>query len=119
MKLNIYEKHEIVKTYEASQYSLLWGTVSEIINAVDIESFKTGSDEEIIRAVGKLMVTSRDVIEEFMLDIFEGLTREELKQAKVQEIARVIIDVVVYTVLELEATFGGVTGNFLKVSKNR
>ena len=101
MKLNIYNKKQIVKTYETNTYDLMFGTVEDIANAIDIDSLKTGSDVEIIKMVGKLVMTSMDTVKNLLKDIFDGLTDEELKGTKVSEIATVLVDVVKFTIAQL------------------
>lgn len=101
MKLNIYEKKKIIKTYETDTYDLMFGTVEDVANAIDIDSLKTGTDVEIIKMVGKLVMTSMDTVKNLLKDIFDGLTDEELKGTKVSEIATVLVDVVKFTIAQL------------------
>lgn len=101
MKLNIYDKKKIVKTYETDTYDLMFGTVEDVANAVDIDSLKTGSDVEIIKMVGKLVMTSMDTVKDLIKDIFNGITDEELKKTKVSEIAKVLVEVVQFTITQL------------------
>lgn len=101
MKLNIYDKKKIVKTYEVDAYDLMFGTVEDVANAIDIDSLKTGSDVEIIKMVGKLVMTSMGTVKNLLKDIFDGLTDEELKGTKVSEIATVLVDVVKFTITQL------------------
>lgn len=101
MKLNIYEKKKIIKTYEVDTYDLMFGTVEDVANAIDIDSLKTGADVEIIKMVGKLVMTSMDTVKNLLKDIFDGITDEELKKTKVSEIATVLVDVVKFTIAQL------------------
>ena len=101
MKLNIYEKKRIIKTYEVDTYDLMFGTVEDVANAIDLDSLKTGSDVEIIKMVGKLVMSSMDTVKNLLKDIFDGITDEELKQTKVSEIATVLVDVVKFTIAQL------------------
>lgn len=101
MKLNIYKGRNIEKTYEADKYDLMFGTVEDVSNAVDLDAMKTGSDVEIIKMVGKLVMNSMDTVKNLLKDIFEGITDEELKRAKVKEIATVLVDVVKFTIEQL------------------
>lgn len=106
MKLNIYGKNDegkktIVKTYEADTYDLMFGTVEDVADAINLDSLKTGSDVEIIKMVGSLVMNSMDTVRNLLKDIFEGITDEELKNIKVKEIASVLIDVVKYTIVQL------------------
>lgn len=101
MKLNIYEKKKIVKTYEAETYDLMFGTVEDFIELVDLDKLQTGSDAEIIKLVGGVVLKGMDVIKPLLKDVFEGLTDEELRNTKVSEIASVLVDIVKFAVTEL------------------
>lgn len=101
MKLNIYEKKKVIKTYEVDTYDLMFGTVEDVANAIDLDSLKTGSDVEIIKMVGKLVMSSMDTVKNLLKDIFDGITDEELKNTKVSEIATVLVDVVKFTIAQL------------------
>ena len=101
MKLNVYEKKKIIKTYEVDTYDLMFGTVEDVANAIDLDSLKTGSDVEIIKMVGKLVMSSMDTVKNLLKDIFDGITDEELKNTKVSEIATVLVDVVKFTIAQL------------------
>jgi hypothetical protein len=102
MKLNIYEKKKIVKTYEAETYDLMFGTVEDVASAVKLDELKTGEDVEIIRMVGNLVLTSMGTVKDLLKDIFDGLTDEEIKNTKIADIAVVLVDVVKYTIMQLE-----------------
>ena len=106
MKLNIYEKKEVVKTYETDAYDLMFGTVEDIADAIKLDELKTGSDPEIIKLVGNLVLSSMDTVKNLLKDIFEGITDEELKKTKVSEIATVLIEVVKFTIMQLSAGNG-------------
>lgn len=101
MELNIYEKKQVVKTYKTDVYDLMFGTVEDVANAIKLDELKTGSDVEIMKMIGKLVLTSMDTIKGLLKDIFDGLTDEELKNVKVSEIATVLVDVVRFTVTQL------------------
>lgn len=101
MKLNIYEKKKIIKTYEVDTYDLMFGTVEDVANAIDLDSLKTGTDVEIIKMVGNLVMKSMDTVKDLLKDIFDGITDDELKKTKVSEIATVLVDVVKFTIAQL------------------
>lgn len=109
MKLNVYEKKKVVKTYETNTYDLMFGTVEDVANAVKLDELKTGSDTEIITMVAGFVVTSMDTVKNLLKDIFEGITDEELKNTKVSEIAGVLVDVVKFTITQL--SLGGNSKN--------
>lgn len=101
MKLNIYDKKKVVKTYEVDTYDLMFGTIEDVADAVKLDELKSGSDVEIIKMVGNLVLTSMDTIKNLLKDIFDGITDEELKKTKVNEIALVIVEVVKFTINQL------------------
>ena len=105
MKLNIYEKKKVVKTYEVDTYDLMWGTIEDVAEAIDLDKLETGSDVEIIKLVGKLIFGSMDTIGNLIKDIFEGITDEELRKTKTTEIAKVLVDVVKFTISQLNIGF--------------
>ena len=51
LKLNIYEKRKIVKTYTAETYDLMFGTVEDLLNIIDIDNIQAGDKTELIKAV--------------------------------------------------------------------
>lgn len=109
MKLNIYEKKQVIKTYEADAYDLMFGTLEDVADAVKLDDLKSGSDVELLKMIGNLVLNSMSTVKDLMKDIFEGITDEELKNVKVSEIAVVLLDVVKFTIAQL---------NLLPKSKN-
>ncbi len=101
MKINVYEKRKIVKTYEVDAYDLPFGILEDVADTIDIDSLKTGSDVEIITLVGKMIIKNKNIIKELLKDIFDGITDEEIRKTTVTEMARVIVDIVTYTIGQL------------------
>ena len=108
MRLNIYKGKQVIKTYEASTYDLMFGTLEDVADAVKLDELKTGTDAEIIKMIGNLVLNSMGTVRDLMMDIFDDITEEELKHTKVKEIATVLRDVVVYTISQLNI---GTKGN--------
>lgn len=102
MKLNIYDKRNVVKTYEAYTYDLMFGTLEDVAGTIKLDELKTGSNAEIMRMISSAVVGSMDTIKELMMDIFDGITAEELKHTKVKEIVEVMFDVVRFTIAQLK-----------------
>lgn len=106
MKLNIYEKKKIIKTYEADTYDLMFGTVEDVANAIQLDDLKTGSNEELVIMASKLIMTSLTTVKELFKDIFEGLTDDELKKVKISEMINVLVEVVKFTLEQLSLGVG-------------
>lgn len=107
LKLNIYNKKEIEKTYTAETYDLMFGTVEDLLDLINLDKMKTGSDEELIQIVSEAVMKGMGIIKPLIKDIFDGLTDEELRNTKTAEIAQVLVEVVKYTINEISK---GATG---------
>lgn len=103
MKLTIYENKKPVKTYTAEAYDLMFGTVEDIAEAMNLDNLKTGSDVEIIGLAVDLIKRNMETVKNLLKDVFDGLTDEEIKHARVRDIARVLVDVVKYTIGQLKS----------------
>lgn len=101
MKINVYEKKQIVKTYETDTYDLLFGVLEDVADAIKLDELTTGSDVEIIKMVGNTVLSSMDTIKNLLKDIFDGITDEELKNVRVSEIVTVVVDVAKFTIQQL------------------
>ena len=99
LKLNIYGKENgkltIEKTYTADGYSLMFGTMEDIVRLIDVEKLQNGdtSQPEFVGAVAQIVVGSMDIVKPILCEIFEGLTEDELRNTKISEIVPVVIDV--------------------------
>ena len=101
MKLNIYNKNEIVKTFECENYDLKFGVVEDVIELFDFEDLKSSSDIELIKIVGRVIPKSLGSIKDLMKDIFNGITDEDLKNTTIKELAGVLIEVVKYALNQI------------------
>lgn len=109
MKLDIYDRKSIVKTYETDAYSLMFGTVQEFIKIINLDKLKSFSEEDIGELVLEAIPNSLDLVSHLMKDVFDGLTDDELKNVKIKDIANVVIDIIKYAIKEM--SFGAKTKN--------
>lgn len=103
MKLDIYDKKEIVKSYEVDKYSIMFGTLREFIKIVNLDNVKTGSDDEIMNLVIKALPNSIDLINHLIKDVFDGITDDELDNARIKDIAILIVEILKYAMVEMSA----------------
>lgn len=101
LKLNVYKKREIIKTYTTETYDLMFGTVEDLLDLIDLDKLKTGSDTEIIKIAGEVVMNGLGIIKPLLKDIFEGLTDEELRCCKTSEIAIVLVEVVKFAIAQI------------------
>lgn len=100
MKLNIYKnQREIIKTYECDRYRLMYGTIMDLTNIIDLQLVvdylqgKEISDERFVENLIDFITNSMNLINGLLKDMFEGLTDEELKQTDINEIIQIVIEV--------------------------
>lgn len=93
LKLNIYnKKREIEKTYVTNDYEVMYGTVEDLLDCLDLEALTNRDDRDgVIAAATSLMRARADVVNPLLMDIFPGLTEEELRHTKVRELLDVIV----------------------------
>ena len=101
LKLNIYNKKEIVKTYSTDTYDLMFGTVEDFLNLIEIDKLKTGDNKELVSLVGNAVVKGMPMIKTLLKDVFDGITDDELKNTKLKEITRLLIDIVKFGITEI------------------
>lgn len=101
MRLDIYDKKKIVKTYEADTYDLEFGILEDVADVVKIDDIETGSDAEILKMAAKAVIGSMDTVKYLLKDIFDGLTDDEIKHTRVSDISQVLLDVIRYTIEQL------------------
>lgn len=101
LKLNIYEKRKVVKTYTAETYDLMFGTVEDLLNVIDIDNIQAGDKTELIKAVAKVLAHSMDIVKPLLKDVFDGLTDEELRNTSIKEIVDVLSNIVTYSINQI------------------
>lgn len=101
MKLNIYKNKKIVKTYTADSCDLPFGVLEDVAEKFNLDELKGLSKEAIATHVMKSGLQLVPVIKEVMLDVFEGLTPDELRHARVSEMRNAVVDIIRYTISEL------------------
>ena len=101
MKLNIYEKKKIIKTYTAETYDLLFGTVEDLVDILELDTLKTVSDVEVIKLATNVITKGMDIIKPLLKDIFEGLTDDELRNTHVSEIVTVLVEVIKFAINQI------------------
>lgn len=95
LKLNIYDKkRQVVKTYTRQDYNVFWGTVEDFLDVLDVDALVSAqSSDSLFSALSRLLNVHRETINPLMMDIFEGLTEEELKYTTAREIITVLAGV--------------------------
>lgn len=101
LKLNIYNGKDIEKTYVSNDFALMTGTCEDILKLIDIEKIGDLDDDTSIMEVVKIVLNAFQEFNPLMKQIFEGLTDDEYRRTHIVDVARVVIDVLKYTLKEL------------------
>jgi DUF917 family protein len=83
LKLNIYNGKVIEKTYITDTYDLMYGTIEDVLNVIDLDKIDKSVE------LGKMIIRLLPLINPFLKDVFDGLTDEELRRTKVKEVKQI------------------------------
>ena len=100
--LKIYEGKEVIKTYTAETIDFSFGVVEDILDALDLENMKTGSKTEL---AGVIIKCSKQ-LKPFLKDIFPGVTDDEIRNTRIQNLIEVFRGLYVYATEELGKAAG-------------
>ena len=93
LKLNIYNKDKIEKSYIVNDAYINTGIVETIFDLVDIDKLmsKTTTQEELGKELLKIIVKGWSSFKQVIMELCEGLTEEEWKKTKIGDVAKIII----------------------------
>ena len=105
LTLNIYDtNNEVKKTYKASEFDLMWGTIEDLVNCIDIDK----TDDNV--AVGKMILHVLPQLKPLLKQIFSGLSDSEIRCTKVKELVPICLNAFTYAFKEIN-TLGDNSGN--------
>ena len=106
LKLNIWKNQfEIEKTYTADTYDVMFGTVEDLMNMLDLEAFTSGNTQCLIAATGKLVEGSRELLKPLLKDIFHGVTDDELRHVKAKELLVIVCAITGFSLDEIKTLY--------------
>lgn len=95
LKLNIYNKKEIVKTYTSETVDLTFGQLEDVICILDGK--RLDNNEDMVNLVRE----SLPELKELLKYIFEGLTDDELRNTRISELIQVCIRIFHTAIMEI------------------
>lgn len=101
IKLEIYDRRKVVKTYTAESYDIMFGTVEDLISVLDLDKIMSGDDKELVQAVAHAIPKVFNMVKPLLKDIFEGLTDEEIKHARLSDIAKCLLIIVKFSIAQI------------------
>lgn len=96
-------KKEIEKTYTAEGYDLPFGIVNNVLETLDFEKMDDMS-------MGLAILKNIKEVKPLMLDIFEGLTEDELNRVSTTKLVPIIFKIFVDTKEQLTTEIKNVMG---------
>ena len=117
LKLDIYTNRlcrQIERTATAEDFELSTGVCEDVLAAINIDMFDGGLDALSLDGKSELVIgiikNGYPVFMELIKEIF-NLTDSEAKRIKVADVAKVVMDIVKYSVSNLANAFGGSAKN--------
>ena len=103
LTLKIYKGKEVEKEYTTDTIDFSYGVVEDILDALDLENMKNGTNAELAARVIKC---SRQ-LKPFLKDMFGGVTDEEIRRTHIQNLIEIFKGLFKYATDEL----GLITGD--------
>lgn len=105
LKLNVYKNGQIEKTYRANDFVLETGLCEDVLNAIDIDKLTSGelSNEKLGLEIVKIVAKSFSKFKPFLQNMFQGLTDDEYRRTSIKEVGKVVFQVVMFTISELQS----------------
>lgn len=100
--LKIYKGNIIEKTYTAETIDFSFGVIEDILEALDLENIKTGSNAEL----AKIIIKCTKQLKPFLKDLFAGVTDEEIRRTRVQNLIEIFRGLYQYATIELAGVAG-------------
>lgn len=97
ISLNTYNKGQVAKTFEADSAAIMYGTVEDILNAVQVDKLNDNVE------IAKMVVNVLPTVKPLLLDVFTDMTEDDLRSARINEIVPVVIDIVKSQITDLTA----------------
>lgn len=101
LEIHTYKKGDVEKTYTATEYDLMFGTVEDLLNIIDVDNVESNIE------LTKMIVKGMKQIKPLLLEVFDGVTEEELRRVPMKELIPCVIGLVKCAMDEVTNTFNG------------
>lgn len=98
LTLNIYERGDVVKTYKSEAQILPLGIVEDALEIIDDgeEQIDLTDETTLVASAIPIIRKSMGLVHELLLEIFPGLTKEEMRKASTEEVVIAVTTVIMY-----------------------
>lgn len=98
--LKIYEGKNVVKEYNAETLDLSFGVIEDILDALDFENM---TDQ---KQLAGMIVKASKQLRPFLRDVFDGVTDDEIRHTRINNLVAIFKDLYTYAMTELGAAAG-------------
>ena len=112
IKLNIYDGNKIVKTYTANEVNLSFGVIEDILELIDVDKLTATTDDvALMKEVIKVIARAFGQVKTILREMFPDITEDELKHARMKDIALILIDTFKFAFAEIAGLATGKAKN--------
>jgi hypothetical protein len=105
---------EIEKTVTAQEFELSLGVCEDVLDIINIDMFEGGlealSNEAIFELAIPIIKSGFPFFKDLLSEIFE-VSSDEIRRTKISDIAKVIVDIVKYSISQLKSLGGNKAKN--------
>lgn len=95
LELGIYEKGKKIKTYKNDTCDLTFGVVEDFLGIIDLDKVEDKLE------IAKMALKAVPLLKPMLIDIFPGITEEEIRKTKVKELIDVFTEVIAFGIAEI------------------
>lgn len=113
LKLNIYEDRfcrRVERTVTANTFDLSTGICEDVLDIINIDMFEGGlsalSNESMQEIAIGIVKDGFPFFVELVKELFE-LTDNEVRKTKIEDIAKIVVEIVKYSFTQLASSLGG------------
>ena len=97
LALKIYEGKKVTKEYKAETIDFSFGVVEDVLDILDFDGMKKGDNKEI----ATMIVKASKQLKPFLKDLFDGVTDEEIRHTRIQNLIEVFRGLFHYATQEM------------------
>ena len=103
LKLNVYNKREVEKTYIANTYDLMYGTMEDLLEVLDLDKLgEDATDKALLTIAADVVKRGLPQLKPLLMDVFDGLTDDELRRCRVTDLVSIVIRLAKYSLNEIK-----------------
>lgn len=99
--LKIYDGRKVVKEYKAETIDFSFGIIEDVLDALDFEHMDSQTE------IAGMIIKASKQLRPLLKDIFDGVTDDEIRNTRMQNLVEVFKGLYMYAMQELGKTAAG------------